>query len=115
MMNFILMLIAMVLVFILSVPVLIANTTRKLYRRESIREYFKVVAFGFDQVGGSIIYSQEDWKVSSWTYHLAMLGNIYAYWFMKFINWLFMDEKHCEESFWKEAEQLKFIPEWMDG
>lgn len=114
--SFTLMLIAMLIVFIASVPAIILNTIRKLSRRETIKEYFKTVALGFDQVGGSILYGQEDWTVSSWTFYLWRKSegmNYSACVFMNFINTLFMDDKHCENSFYGEAEKLKFVPEWM--
>lgn len=111
-MNFILMLIAMALVSVLSVPVLIANTIRKLYRREKIKEYFHTVALGFDQAGGSILYGQEDWTVSSWTYNLHRKVNRNATWFMRFIDLLF-GAGHCEDSFYNEAQKMNFKPEWM--
>ncbi len=116
MMNFILMLIAMIVVFLASVPTIIGNTLRKLYRKEKIKEYFKTVALGFDQVGGSILYGQEDWTVSSWTFYLWRKSegiNLSAYYFMRFINTLFMDQKHCEDSFYGEAQKQNFKPEWM--
>lgn len=111
-MNFILMLIAIILVATLSLPVLIGNTVRKLFRPEKIKEYFKTVAIGFDQAGGSILYGQEDWTVSSWTYHLSRRGNRSAYWFMRFIDLLF-GTGHCEDSFYNEAQKMTFKPEWM--
>jgi len=64
--NVLLAILAITLIFTLAIPVIVINTIRKLYRLESLREYFKVVAFGFDQAGGAIIYAQEDWMVSSW-------------------------------------------------
>jgi len=112
MMNFLLMLIAMALVATLSLPALIVNTIRKLYRREKIKEYFRTVAIGFDQAGGSILYGQEDWTVSSWTYYLCRRGNRDAYWFMRFIDLLF-GAGHCEESFYNEAQKMTYKPEWM--
>lgn len=112
--SFILMLIALIVITIVTLPVIAGNVVRKLWqRRDSVIEYFSVIAAGFDQAGGSILYSQEDWMVSSWTYHLHRKGNRYATYFMMFINRLFMDEHHCENSFFKEAEVLKFKAEWM--
>ena len=116
MMKFILMLIAMVSVAVLSVPALMLNTLRKLYRREKLKEYFHIVALGFDQAGGSILYGQEDWTVSSWTFYLWRKSegmNQSAYYFMRFINTLFLDQKHCEDSFYNEAQKQNFKPEWM--
>jgi len=114
--SFILMLIAMLIVSVASVPAIVLNTIRKVYRREKLKEYFKTIAIGFDQAGGSILYGQEDWTVSSWTYYLVRRSggdNRAAYWFMRFINTLFRDESHCEDSFYDEAQKMKFKPEWM--
>ena len=115
-MNLILMLIAMLAIFLASIPAVVLNTIRKRYRRESLKEYFKTVAIGFDQAGGSILYGQEDWTVSSWTYYLWRKSegmNKPAEYFMDFINTLFMDHNHCEDSFYKEAEKTNFKPEWV--
>ncbi|MDD2267011.1 hypothetical protein [Sulfuricurvum sp.] len=111
--SFALMLIAIIVVATFAPIIITLNTIRKVYRMESIKEYFSVIACGFDQAGGSILYSQEDWKVSSWTYYLHREGNRYATYFMQFINFLFRDQKHCENSFYKEAEELKFTASWM--
>lgn len=104
-------LVAMSLIFFFSVPMIIIGVIRKLYRKESIGDYMIVIAIGFDQVGGSILYGQEDWTVSSWTYHLAQSGNIYAEYFRVFIDLIF-GKNHCRESFEKEAKELKFKAEW---
>jgi hypothetical protein len=110
--NFLLMILAILLVSVFSIIGIIINTVRKLYRLDNISDYFKTVALGFDQVGGSIIYGKEDWTVSSWTYYLHRLGNIYATCFMKVIDFFF-GELHCEESFRDEARVLKFDVEWL--
>lgn len=107
MVNFILMILAMVLVSVLALPVLILNIARKIFRKEELKKYFLSVAVGFDQVGGSILYGQEDWTVSSWTYRLEMKGNREAGYFRKFIDFFFGYE-HCENSFIKEAQELNF-------
>jgi len=107
------MLIAIVIVSVLSIPAIVFNVLRKVFRREKIKEYFHIIAIGFDQVGGSILYAQEDWTVSSWTYHLHRKGNPHATKFMRFINALFMDDSHCEDSFYCEAQKMNFKPEWM--
>lgn len=109
--NFLFMILAIMLIVVLALPTLVLNISRKLFRKEKLREYFKAVAFGFDQVGGSILYGQEDWMVSSWTYHLHRMGNIYATWFMKLIDLMF-GINHCEESFYNEAQKMNFKPRW---
>lgn len=110
--SFFLMLIALIIMALITLPLIVINLIRKVYRRESISEYLLIIAIGFDQAGGSILYGQEDWTVSSWTYHLHRCGNRHATWFMWVIDALF-GEEHCEDSFFKEAIQLKFKPEWL--
>ncbi len=94
--NLVLMLIAFILVVTLSPIVFIVNLFRY-----NLKEYFYTVAIGLDQLGGSILYNEEDWTVSSYTYMLACEGNRRAELFMKFIDFIFGDG-HCEKSFFKE-------------
>lgn len=110
--SFILMLIAIVIISVVSAPMILLNTIRKVYRCESIKDYFFTIAIGFDQAGGSILYEQEDWTVSSWTYYLSRCGNTHALYFRKFIDLIFGVD-HCKNSFFKEAEQLKFDTGWL--
>ena len=106
--SFALMILAIILIVILSMPALVLNTIRKVYRSETIEDYFYVVALGFDQLGGSLLYGQEDWTVSSWTYHLAINKQNYnAVQFMTLIDFFF-GKNHCQNSFIKEADQLNF-------
>lgn len=109
--SFLLMLISIIVITIMTLPVIVLNVIRKVYRRESISKYMLTIAIGFDQAGGSILYEQEDWTVSSWTYYLSRRGNRSAYWFMRFIDLLF-GAGHCEESFYNEAQKQNFKPEW---
>lgn len=110
--SFLLMLLAIIIVSIVSAPILIYKTLKKWGLGESLSEYFYVIALGFDQAGGSILYGQEDWTVSSWTYYLAMSGDKDAKEFMAFIDWIFGVD-HCKNSFYKEAAKMKFTTEWM--
>lgn len=103
--SFLLMLIALIVITIVTLPVIVLNVIRKVYRRESIHDYFFIIAIGFDQAGGSILYGQEDWTVSSWTYVLAYRENKEAQRFMKIINFIF-GENHCEKSYlWESIKQ----------
>lgn len=103
--SFILMLIALIVITIVTLPVIVSNVIRKAYRRESLQDYFFIIAIGFDQAGGSILYGQEDWTVSSWTYVLAYRENKEAQRFMKIINFIF-GENHCEKSYlWESIKQ----------
>ncbi|MEW5833054.1 MAG: hypothetical protein AB1763_09485 [Campylobacterota bacterium] len=99
-----LMLLSLSVVGIVTLPAIAANTVRKLYRRESIREYFHTIAIGFDQAGGSILYAKEDWTVSSWTYVLHTTGNRHATVFMRFIDLLF-GKNHCKQSWEWESQK----------
>jgi hypothetical protein len=105
--NLWLMVLALVLVTILSPFIFIFQLARKLVLKESLSEYFKTIAIGLDQVGGSLIYAQEDWTISSYTYYLGVVkGNEYAYWFMCVIDLLF-GKNHCQDSFFIEKKELE--------
>lgn len=69
---------------------------------KSLPTYFKAVAVGVDQLGGSILYKQPDWTVSSWTYIRAQQSSLPHIIFMKFIDLLF-GKDHCYNSYVKEA------------
>lgn len=89
--------------FLVQVP-------RKIFRKESLEDYFYSLAIGEDQRGGSYLYGTEDFTISSYTYYLHTKGNKYATWFMKFIDFfasLLGDKEHCKNSFSKEFEELK--------
>ncbi len=100
--NFILMIIALILVILFSPIVFIINVIL----RENKSKYFKSIAIGLDQLGGSILYSQPDWTVSSWTYYRCKNGYKFCCWFMKFIDFIFGKE-HCKKSFYKEINLSK--------
>lgn len=85
---FMLMVISWVLVNVFGFFTIILNTLRKIYRREDLGEYYFTISIGNDQVGASAIYGTEDWTISSYTYHLHVKGNVFATFFMKFINFL---------------------------
>jgi len=104
---FILMLVAFVLILVLALPVFIFNSLRLLYRKEKIEKYFFSLAISLDQLGGTLLYQQEDWTVSSYTYYLCTKkNNSYACWFMKFIDTIF-GENHCFESYETEKTEFK--------
>lgn len=109
--TILLALLAIVLIFLLAIPAIAINTIRKLVLGHSLIHYFKIIGWGFDQVGGTIIYAQEDWMVSSWTYHLEQCGNKHAYYFRVFIDLIF-GKNHCKESYFAEAVRLKFKAGW---
>ncbi|WP_201353808.1 hypothetical protein [Hydrogenimonas urashimensis] len=99
----VLFIVAFVLATLLTPVVVPLNVMRHLWRGTSLGRYFKTAAIGFDQAGGSILYSQEDYTISSYTYYLAIYkGNRQAQWFLRFIDFVF-GENHCKNSFENEA------------
>lgn len=103
-MKSLLLILSITLVLILTPIVFSIQLIRKSFRKESLPEYFHVLAIGLDQLGGSIIYGYEDWCISSIAYYDASRGkNI---WFMKFINLLFQDPEHCKKSYEGEEAVL---------
>lgn len=96
------MIMAFIILVIVSPFVFIVN----LFRYD-LKDYFYTIAIGLDQLGGSILYNEEDWTVSSYTYYLCARGNKYCCYFMKFIDWFF-GEGHCENSFFNEEYHNRF-------
>ncbi len=99
----------MVIAFIgttsLSPIAFIVNVARKLYRNDDLEDYFKTIALSFDQAGGSIIYGQENFTISSYTYYLCKSkNNKYACSFMKMIDAVF-GKNHCKESYYNEIRR----------
>ena len=107
-MNLFLMLLAFVLLTFFAPFVFAVQIFRKIWFKESLSDYFRTIAIGLDQLGGSLIYSQEDWTISSYTYYLSQKGNKYAYFFMQFINFFFGKE-HCKKSYENEKKELNAI------
>jgi len=97
--EFFLMVIAMLLVTLLALPVLLIGS---IFRKDK-KSYWRTVAIGFDQVGGSLLYGTEDWTISSWTY-LQCSGLNRLCWFMKFIDFIF-GKGHCKRSYLKERKE----------
>ena len=93
------MIIALVLVVVFSPIVFLVRVLAS----EDLAYYFYAIAVGLDQLGGSILYEQPDWTVSSWTYYLCSKGNKCACWFMKFIDFIFGKE-HCKKAFLDESK-----------
>lgn len=101
-----LMIVSVFLFGILFIPVLLWNTISRLLKRETIFDYYKNVAVGIDQAGGSVLYNQEKFTVSSWTYYLCSKGHKENCMFEKFIN-LFFGKTHCADSFKNEIHEIK--------
>lgn len=96
--NFALMLVAIVIMVVMALPLLIAQIIRHLFMHKPLSDLWWTTAIGLDQLGGSILYGEPDWTVSSRTYWLRVNGNKYAAWFERFVNFLF-GKNHCENSY----------------
>ena len=111
--NLFLFIIAYVIVTVAAPIVLFANIIRKAILGQDPIEYIKVASIGLDQAGGSILYEQENFTVSSFTYFLcAKKNNPYACWFMKFIDLLF-GKDHCKNAYYWEIENDRKDVEWF--
>lgn len=108
-MNFLLFIVALVLVIILGPIVILAQFIRKPLRKESVSKYIHTVAVSLDQLGAAIIYGEEDWCISSIAYYHYRYRNRNA-WFMHLINFLFWDKEHCKISFETEYKELQRYP-----
>lgn len=98
--------IATVIMLILAVPVFVIRVFSKCHDYQYLVDYIKCIAIGLDQLGGAILYHQENWTVSSYTFYLAH-QNKYAgryYYFMRLIDLLF-GKNHCVKSYEWEIEQ----------
>lgn len=98
---FALMLLAAVIMAVLGLPVFIAQTVRHLIMRKSLSILWWTTAIGIDQLGGSILYGEPDWTISSRTYWLRTKGNRFARSFERVIN-LFLGQNHCKNSYQHE-------------
>ncbi len=105
--EFALMLAALTGVALLSPIVFVANIVRKAILGHSIADYFHTIAVGLDQLGGSVIYAQEDWTISSYTYYLCRYrSNRWACLFQKLIDLIF-GHGHCERSYKRELHEFQ--------
>ena len=114
--NFIFFVMAYVAVT-LSTPVVAAlNALRKLYRGECLGAYFETAAIGFDQAGGSVLYAQENFTVSSYTYYLCRhKKNRYACAFMRLIDAMF-GKDHCRRSYeWERQKDRDDLNKFDEG
>ena len=98
--QFLLFIAALTLIIITSPFIFVINTVR--YWSEN---YWFTVAIGLDQLGGCLLYNEEDWTISSFTYYLCYYKHKLC-WFMKFINLIFGKE-HCHRSFLKELNKME--------
>lgn len=92
--NFLLFIIAVVL----AVGLLpIAFVIGLISNIKNLAKYFFAVAIGIDQLGGSVVYAQPDWTISSYSYYLSLKHPKMKY-VVKFIDFFF-GKDHCKKSF----------------
>ncbi len=105
--ELLLFIVAYIAVIFATPIVLLLNIARKLYRKEPVSEYLLTSAIGFDQAGGSVLYAQENFTVSSFTHYLCRYRhNRYACTFERFIDAIF-GEGHCERAYeWETKNDL---------
>jgi len=99
--SFMMMIVALILMIVAAIPVALLQVVRYMVTRRKLGDLFFAIAIGLDQLGGSILYVQPDWTVSSRTYWLRVQGNTLAGIFERFIN-LFFGRNHCELSYLNE-------------
>lgn len=108
--SFLLFFLALLLIVVFGPIVLVLQFARKAYRRESLSKYLYTLAISLDQLGGSLLYGEEDWTISSIAYYNAFYKQKHV-WFMHFINFLFQDKLHCQNSFEVEHLELNSFPD----
>jgi len=89
------------LVALISLPLIGVVFILKLpfYSRKQLTAYIKIAAIGIDQLGGSVLYGEENFTISSYTYYLCNYKhNKAACVFMRFINFFF-GKDHCEAAY----------------
>ena len=96
-------------------PILVPiGIARSVIVKKPVSDYLTNIAIGFDQAGGSLLYSQEDWTISSYTYYLCRKNNRYACGFKRVIDAIF-GRGHCEKSYrWEVAKTKRDIAEIDD-
>lgn len=94
------------LAIVVAIPVLPISFIYNIIVKRDRAGYLKNIAIGIDQLGGSVIYNQPDWTVSSWTYYKAMIqqSKLHIY-FMLFIDFFF-GKDHCYKSYLNEVDNL---------
>ena len=95
-----LLLIAVILFLPVTPIVFVINAIRWIKKG-----YLLNVAIGIDQLGGSLLYNEQDWTISSYTYFLCQTEKRFCR-FKKFINFFF-GKGHCERSFRDEKKEIE--------
>jgi len=102
-----LLIIAIILFVLISPIAFTVNILRKLSNTKELSNYLFTIAIGIDQLGGSILYTQPDWTVSSWTYIQSKNHKEHYYFiFMKLIDFFF-GKDHCKKSYEHEIKVHK--------
>ena len=76
-----------------------------------VENYFHTVAVGIDQLGGSILYDEENHTISAYTHYLALQKYRAAIVFEKFINLLAWSNTHCKSAYDFEVSKNLFTAE----
>ncbi len=97
--NLFLLIVAIIL-FVPTAPIVFLVNSIRWFKRD----YWLIVAIGIDQLGGSILYGEEDWTISSYTHFLCFKYGRFC-WLEKFINFWF-GEGHCERSYINEQKKM---------
>jgi len=103
---FLLMIISIVSTILLFPLLLIFQAIRiKFIFKKDVTRLFMAVALSLDQLGGAIIYLDEDTTISFNTYKYAHIkNNRFALYFERFIDAIFY-KGHCKESYINEVEK----------
>ncbi len=83
-------------------------------RKERLSDMLFTMAIGFDQAGGSVLYEQENFTVSSYTYYLCSKQGKLC-WFMKLIDLIF-GKDHCKNAYkWEVKNDMDDINNILDN
>ena len=124
--TFLLMLITTVLLWVLGFIAFVFNVMRKIYRKESLLKYFLAIVVSNDQHGGTVLFTTEDFTISSSLYKLSQKRNKVAtiamnmvdfiarvvadgLYNIRFINedeWM-RQQTHCKSAYIRELEEFR--------
>jgi len=100
-----LIIVALLTVAVAGLPVFLWQSLRRRRDPVALRAYWRTLAIGIDQVGGSLLYGTEDYTVSAWTHHqCADYGRLCR--FERLIDRLFYPG-HCAASWRREQEEKR--------
>ena len=124
--TFLLMLITTVILWVLGFIAFVFNLMRKIYRKESLLKYFLAIVVSNDQHGGTVLFTTEDFTISSSLYKLSQKRNKVAtiamnmvdfiarlvadgLYNIRFINkdeWM-RQQTHCKSAYIRELEEFR--------